>query len=645
MFQFFRNFFKTKVGMVIALAFLGLIAVAFASADVSSSGSFGGIAGGDRVAVVGDEKIGTADLSKAASNALDRARREDPTISMQSFLAEGGMSETMNALIDRYAIRGYAREHGLRAGDNLVNSEIRSIPAFRGADGNFSEDTYRQVLAQQRISDAEARADLSTGLIAQQLFIPTTSSATMPDSVAYRYAQLFKERRKGSIATLPSAAFAPKGKPSQAQLKAYYDSNRAMFVRPERRVIRYAIFDADSLGDRIEPTAAEIAARYKRDAKLYAGGETRSFTQLIVPTEAAAKTIRDRIAGGGSLETAAREAGLRAAPVTDAERETITSQASAAVAQAYFSASEGAISQPARSALGWHLARIDKIEKVTARTLAQARGEITDAIRAEKRVSVLADRAIQIEEQFADGATLSEVADEFKLKVIATKPVIATGQIYGTAGETAPAVLAPALATAFQMEEEEAEVAPVSGGAAYLVYDVTDIVPAATAPLAQIAKEVEGAWRLDHGAKGAKAAADRILARVAKGQTLAAAVSAEKVGALKVEPVSLTREDLARQAAQRIPPAIALLFSMADGTTKKLEASGRLGWLVIDLDDVAMDTLDKDDPLVAQAKQQLGPVIGDEYSAQLRTAMRQAMGVERNPAAIEAVSKQLTGAN
>ena len=47
MFQFFRNFFKTKLGLAISLAFLGLIALAFASADVSSTGTFGGIAGGD----------------------------------------------------------------------------------------------------------------------------------------------------------------------------------------------------------------------------------------------------------------------------------------------------------------------------------------------------------------------------------------------------------------------------------------------------------------------------------------------------------------------------------------------------------------------------------------------------------------------
>ncbi|MEC7888755.1 MAG: SurA N-terminal domain-containing protein, partial [Pseudomonadota bacterium] len=131
MFQFFRNFFKTKLGLAISLAFLGLIALAFASADVSSTGTFGGIAGGDRVAVVGDEKIGTADLVVAANNGLDRLRQEDPTLSMPEFVGSGQLELVLEALIDRNAIQGYARKYGFRAGENLLNSEIRMIPAFR----------------------------------------------------------------------------------------------------------------------------------------------------------------------------------------------------------------------------------------------------------------------------------------------------------------------------------------------------------------------------------------------------------------------------------------------------------------------------------------------------------------------------------
>ena len=643
MFQFFRNFFKTKLGLAISLAFLGLIALAFASADVSSTGTFGGIAGGDRVAVVGDEKIGTADLVVAANSGLDRLRQEDPTLSMPEFVGSGQLELVLEALIDRNAIQGYARKYGFRAGENLLNSEIRMIPAFRGADGNFDEQTYRQALAMQRISDAQVRSDLGVGLLSQQLLIPASFGASVPNKLAYRYAQLFKERRQGSIALLPAATYAPSGAADPEVLRAYYNANREAFVRPERRVIRYATFDSDALGDRIEPTEAEIAARYKRDAEQYAASETRNFTQLIVPTEAAAKSIRDRVAGGASFEQVAREAGLRASPVVDVTRSALAAQSSPAVAAAYFAAANGAMTTPARSSLGWHVARIDSVDATPARTLADVRGEISDTLREEKRVRGLADLATEIEEQLRDGATLAEVADDLDLQLSNTGPTLADGRMFENPEQSVPDVLRPALATAFQMEVEEPEIAPVDGGQTYLVYEVGDITGAAVAPYQEIEQLVEARWRATEGMKAAQAAADRVMARVRKGSTMQAALAAEDRRVPPAQSVDMTREDLARQREQRVPPPLALLFSMAEGTTKKLDAGGNTGFFVVKVNDITMDDIAKDDPLIEQATRQMGPLIGEEYAEQLRLAMREELGVSRNPSAIEAVRKQLIG--
>lgn len=645
MLQFFRNIFKTKLGLALAFVFLGLIAVAFASADVSSTGTFGGVAGGDRVAVVGSEKIGTGDLVRATNTALDRVRQDQPTLTMQSFIAENGLVQSLEALIDRFAVKGFAEKYGIRAGANLVNSEIRMIPGFRGADGNFSEDVYRQALAQQRITDAQAREDLGMSLISQQLFAPASFGSTVPDKLAYRYAQLFKERRQGSIALLPSSAYAPTGPVSEATLKKFYESNRAQFVRPERRVIRYTTFDVAALGDRVIPTEAEIAARYERDKAQYAASETRDFTQLIVPTEAAAKAIRDRVNGGASFAAVAREAGLRAAPVVDVRREALGSQSSQAVARAYFSAARGTVTEPARSALGWHVARVDAIDSTPARSLAQVRGEIEEALRQEKRGTGLSEFAIEIEDQISDGATLAEIAEQSGLKLETTPPALADGRIYRSVDQTLPAILAPALTTAFQMDEEEPEITPLEGGETYLVYEVTEITQAATAPFGEIRELVEQSWRQAKGLKLAQAAADRLVMRIRGGATLAAAMSAEKVALPTPEAVNLTREQLASQGNRRIPPPLALLFSMAEGTVKKLEGPNRAGFYVVSLADVAMDNLAAGDPLIVQAKREMGPLLGNEYADQLRFAMREEMGVERNQAAIDSVRKQLLGEN
>ena len=59
MLQFFRNFFSSKLGVGITIGMLVAITVAFAGADVASSGGFGGVAGGDRIATVGKRRIST----------------------------------------------------------------------------------------------------------------------------------------------------------------------------------------------------------------------------------------------------------------------------------------------------------------------------------------------------------------------------------------------------------------------------------------------------------------------------------------------------------------------------------------------------------------------------------------------------------
>ena len=640
MLQFFRNIFKTKLGLLITFGFLALIALAFATADVANTGSFGGVAGGDRVAVVGDTKISTNELARAATQALDRARQENPTLSMPAFIAQGGLDQVLQAIIDRTAIAEYARDQGFRAGDNLINSEIRKIAAFRGPDGNFSAQVYQAAIAQQGLTDAMVRDDLRQGLLAQLLLEPATVATTFPQAAANRYALLFKERRIGAIGFLPAGAFAPSGEPDQATLARYYQGARAKFIRPERRVLRYATFGPEAVEGRIAPTAAQIEARYKRDAAQYAPREQRSFTQLIVPTQPAAEAIRRRVAGGASLEAAAQAAGLRTSAVPAVDRAALTTQASAAVAAAYFGAAQGALTAPARSPLGWHIARVDSVERSAGQTLAQATASITATLTSENRARALADLSADVEQQLDEGSTLPEVVQTLRLTAQTTAPLTADGRAYDSNVPTPP-VLAPALATAFQMEESAPQVAQVAADR-FVVFEVTRITPSAVAPLAEIRADVVAAWRQAEGAKAARAAADRVLAKVSRGSTVAAALAAEKPGLPAPEAINLSREELAARR-ERVGPPLALLFSMAQGTAKKLEAARDAGWYVVDLDRIELGTLAPNDPLAAQARRELAQAFAAELSQQAVAAIRKEVGVEVNQAAVAAVRRQLTG--
>ncbi len=642
MISFFRRFFASKIGLPIVLAFLALMALAFAASDITGS-TFGGVSGGDRLAVVGGEGIPISELPVAANAALDQVRAQNPTLTMPEFVAEGGLDEVIDQLIDRFAVGEYGRRYGLRAGENLVNSEILKIPAFQGVTGNFDEQTYLAALRSRNLSDATFRRDLQDGLLEQQLLRSAVAAPQLPEKIARQYAALVLEKRKGEIALIPSAAFAPAGNPPDAQLTAWYKDNRTQFIRPERRTLRFAVFGADTLKVNATPTAAEIAERYKRDAAKYAASEKRAVTSFVVPTQDAAKALAARIAGGASLEAVAREAGFTASSSEAREREAMAGATSFAFAQAAFKAAQGGVIEPAQGTLGWYVARVDRIERTPARSLAQATPEITEQLAGEKRVAAIADLVAEIEGEVDGGTALAEVAKAYGLKVETTPALLANGRAFGKPEVQIVPQLAPVLQTAFQMEESEPQLAEVVPGEQFVIFEVARVEEASAPPLAEVRDAAIAGWKRAQGAILAKQAAERILAKVRGGTPLAAAMAAENKPGFEREVIDLERRQLLAQQRGRIAPPLVLMFSMAEGTAKTLEAPRNIGWYIVDLEDISTLPLDQEGQMIAQTRQQLGQTLSEEYRSQATAAMRKELGVTRNDNAIAAVRRQLVG--
>lgn len=641
MLTFFRRFFQSKIGLPIFLGFLVLMALAFAAADITGTG-FSGVSGSDRVAVVGGEPIASTELVTATNNALEQVRQQNPTLSMPEFIAAGTLDEVLRQLIDRNAIGLYARQYGLRAGDNLVNSEILQIEAFKSLSGEFDEQTYLAALRQRGLSDAVFRRDLANGLLEDQLLRPALAAPQMPAKVARQYASLVLERRKGEIALIPSTAFAPAGDPSETQLAEWYGKNRAMFMRPERRTLRFAVFGDDTLKVDAVPTEAEIAARYKRDAAQYQASERRAVTAFVVPTQDAAKALAARIRSGTSLEAAAREAGFSASPTDLRDRQALANTTSLAFAENAFKAAQGGVIEPAQGNLGWYVARVDKIERIPARSLAEVRGTIAEALGIEKRNAAIADLVAEIEGEIDSGTALAEVAKAYDLTVETTPALLANGQAFGQPGVQIVPQLAPVLATAFQMEESEPQLAEVVPGKQFVMFEVARLDEASAPPLAEVKEQAIAGWKRAQGAILAKQAADRIAAKARGADGLAAALAAEGKPH-ELERIDIERRALLSQRGRNIPAPLVLMFSMAEGSVKVLEGPRNVGWYVVSLADISTNPVESEPGLLEQTRAQLAPTLTEEYRRQAAAAMRKELGTTRDDAAIEAVRKRLAG--
>ncbi len=621
MLQFFRNFFSSKLGVGVTIAMLVMITLAFAGGDVASSGGFGGVAGGDRIATVGKRRISTADVERAAGNAVEQLKERDPTLTMPTFMANGGLEEVLSNLIDLSAIRAFGENHGIRVGDRLVDSEIAKIPGVQGPDGKPSEQLYQAWLAQKRLTDSQLRGQVIESIMARQLLTSASFGVTVPREATIRYAAVAAETRAGQIAMLPSAAFAPKTAPSEAEINGFYATHRGDYMQPERRVIRYAMFDESVVKNAAAPTDAEIAARYEANKAQYAGSQTRRITQLILPTEAAAKAVLAE-AKGKSLEAVAREKGLTAASLGELSKQSLAGQSSQAVADASFAADRGAIIGPLKGPLGWHLMRVDAVTEKPTRTLAQVRGELSTQIAAEKHRAALTEFSAKIEDEFDNGASLSDVAKELDLTVEQTAPLTADGKVFGKPDQTAPVAIARLIQPSFSMEgENQPQLAEVEPGKKFAIYDVGAIAAAAPPPLAEIRAQVIADVQLSKGSVAAKAAAQKIEAAARKGEDIRAAMAALGVALPPVDQINMPRMQI-EAMGQKAPVPLVQLFSIARGSVKLLGAPRNRGWYVIKVTGITPGTVAANDPRLVNFAQGLSAATAREYSDQLRAAQR-----------------------
>lgn len=643
MLQFFRKSLGSKFGAGLGLSFILILGLAFAAGDIAGNNGFVGVSR-DRAAVVGKTHVENTEVERAVTRTVENLRREQPTVTMKQFMAEGGFEQVLRNVIDLNVINEFGRKHGLYVGNRLIDSEIAKIPDVQGPDGKVSDQLYKAFLQQRGLNDTQLRRELGNSLMARQMLANADLGVAVPGTLVQRFAAVVTERRTGQIGLLPSTAFVSKTLPSDSELGTWYAANQAAFIRPERRVIRYATFSDAVLKTVPAPTEAEITAAYNANKARFEASESRKVSQLVLPTEAAAKAALAETAGK-SLEAVAAAKGLTVASLASLEKSALAIQTSQSAANAVFSAPKGKVLGPIKVPLGWVLLRVDAVEGKAGKTIDQARAELLPDLIEQKRRAALTDFSARIEEEFDNGSTLTDIAKELGLTLTETAPLLKDGQVFGQEGKTAPAELARVISTGFSMEGEgQPQLAEVVPGKQFVVFDVAQIMPSAAPPLAEVKQQAITEYQLEKGAAAARAAALKIEQMVKQGTDLGAALASLRLPLPPVDQVNLPREQV-QQMGQQTPPPVALLFSLAKGQVKLLGAPRNRGWYVVKVTDVIPGKVAPNDPRLPQFQQTMARVTAQEYSAQLRAAMRIDLGVKRNDTAINALKTRLSGGN
>ena len=642
MLSFIRRFTKSKLGILVTMGVLAIIALAFAAGDISGVRSNAGGPAGGQLATVGDESIDEAEMRNRVQLAFQSFRQQQPTLDIASFVAQGGYQQVLDRTINGLALKEFADEIGMAMGKQAVDGEIASIPAFQGVDGKFSQSSYEQILQQQRLTDRQVREDIVRDTLSRHLIAPTLGAAQVSTQLALPYASLLLERRQGSVSFIPVTAVSTGAPPTEAEIAQWYSRQRARYLVAERRSMRYALVKAETF-KAVKPSEAEIAAAYKAAGRRFATTEKRTIAQVILLTQSAANAFAAKVKGGTPIADAARAAGLAPNLLTNVERADFAAASSPAAAEAAFGAATGGVVGPIRTPLGWSVFRVDGIQQVQGKTLAQAMPELAAEVANTKAARALQELRDKIDDAIGENATFDEIIGDTKLAPQTSRPLLASGVDPDAPAAQPDPLLTALIPAAFAAEPGDSpQLVQTATDGSFAVVGLGQVVPAAPRPLAQIRDIVVRDLVTDRAMTAARAVAAAAVAKIDRGVPVAQALRESGLKLPATQTLNASRAQLASQRGN-LPPPLALMFSMAAKRAKLLEAAKRGGWYIVYLNAIQNGNAAGNAALIASTRQGLGSVSGRELAEQFAAAVRGHVGVKRNDAAIASLRDAMAG--
>jgi len=636
----FRRLSKSKIGTGIMAVVLLAILAGFALADLSNFGTgipgFG--LGSSTLAKIGGEEINEKEMSDAMERHLSQVRQQNPNADYPSIA--GDVDPLLAEMIDQSAVIAFANKYGFDISKRLIDAEIADLPGVRGLNGKPSVQGYQQLLAQNRLTDAEVRRRLAAQIAARYLLLPVSAVARVPVGVASPYAQMLLEEREGEAAVVPFTAFTAGLNPTDPDLQRYYAANRSRYMVPEQRVVRFARIGPDQVAN-VAATDQEVEAYYKANQSAYAAKETRDFTQVVVPDQATANAIAGQAKAGARLAAAAAPAGANAAVSSPAAqtREAYASVAGDKVAAAAFSAPSGGIVGPVQSDFGWAVIKVESVKTIGGKSLAAAKTEIAAKLTGEKRKEALEDLVDKVQDSVEGGSNFSEIAAASKLPVTITPLIMANGTSRADAAYKIPAELAAALKTGFDIApSDQPEIAALPDKSGYVMVSPSEVVAAAPEPLAKIRDRVAGEWTAAQGLVRARAAAAAIAAKSSRGMSLSDAVK-QSGAVIPIQPLKARRLQIA-QANPEVVPALRTLFSLPAGKARMVSDTQGRGFFVVKVDKINPANALAAIPLIGQMRSELQQATSDDYARQFVAAIREDIKVRRNEGAIRALKQR-----
>jgi peptidyl-prolyl cis-trans isomerase D len=590
-----RKFAKSKWALLVLFIPL-VIALAISLPD-----NFGGGLSGGTLSRIGGREISVRDVERDLQSALDRIRREEGRVVTPSESVSQGIPQGVYQELEiQNILLAYADKVGIQASADSLKPYLERNNLMVNEFGRLTRDSIIRAASQRQQTPREFEEFLRDYLTQEYIRSAAGSALTVPDILSQPWVNYLGESRTIRFAQINAATIPAPAEPTDAEMQAWYDKNKAAFEQPERRRISILSYTPDDFLDRVELTDAQVRAEYDKRIKEYSTPETRVVVEYTSTDRNLVQSFIDLTAQGIAVEQALAQApGLQ--PVESALKpEDVENEE---YRDFLFSLPIGKVhSVPVRLEEGdpWKAIMI----KSTTPGVPTPFEEIAEKVR---RDVAWPDAITMYEasaENFLDaagGQPLEDIAKQFGFPVVTLAPIDA--QARTAQGDQAQIMTqnVDALRQLFTLNAGDMTNV-MEGDNVRSMFRLDEIIPPVTPPFADVKDRVKRGMMQERAVAAAKAAADAMAAAVKSGTAFEKAAADAKMTALPALTV-------ARAANPPIDPAVvSAAFNLKLGETGVVSGRDGAPWVA---------RIDKIEPVT--------PEVGMALRAQLNSDVTQSL--------------------
>jgi peptidyl-prolyl cis-trans isomerase D len=332
--------------------------------------------------------------------------------------------QVLESLIRRALLTQRSHDLGYRVSNRALLEAVQGEPAFQ-VDGKYEPQAAKAALDQAGITLATYEQQLRTDLQQLQLEGGIRASDFLTPAELTRFTDLEDQQREVRYLILPADRFRSSTAIDDGAVQAYYKEHMAQYMRPESADLQYAELRLEALAAQQEVSDADLHAAYEKEKSRLEVPEKRHARHILVTgkDDAAAlglaQQVLSQVKSGKDFGELAKQysqdpgSAQNGGDLGWAERSTFVKP----FADALFGMSAGEITGPVKTQYGYHIIRLDEIQRGKSKTFEEARSELESQVRRSRATDRFGEVQEQLQAKLAEpGGDLNTLAQQYNLQ-------------------------------------------------------------------------------------------------------------------------------------------------------------------------------------------------------------------------------------